>query len=875
MVSQARGRKKKKIIDFMTFKIKIVKCQGGAVHENRDGLRCRVYYQGCESESRISKIAKWKGTCFTGFGDELALKRVGGMMVQAIVIAVESSDGTRIGKTRIHLWDFGVKSKRKLSNLSVPHECKIQISLEFWRTEETPRTPRPEMVQDVLCSNFTSQPWIDSIFYKCGKHVLPADEILLHRVKDVAIVYGSGASASDHEFPGELWLTSSRLLFFPDELFSTRPSSLSPPFPFPFTLNLSSVKKILIEKEFECCTMLSSAGGGRGGCGSSSASSRTDVRTSQLGTIAGYCRARIWGKLPRFCELRAPGDCLESMELVRREILWRCAESSFSEVVDHTKEDNWGPVDLIREYERMGAIDSTRKNNRNESKKTYDKNIDDDTKNTSPPSSSSSSFQWRVSRVNSDFNMCSSYPRHIVVPMHTSDSDVYDSRVTRENHRIPVLAWYDQRTKACLLRSSQPVQTQIDTNQVSPGKLAGYLAFEDSGAVAANDRYVSAMKKSCDEKVYIADLRPVVDAVYNACCKRGGWETKAVFQNIWPTQTLQRAFEEIRPMATARNLRGPLWKNSSASTNLAWLNQVSVLLDVSSRLHKKIVREGISVLCHCSGGWDRTSQVCSLIQLMADGFYRTLEGFEVLIKKEWISFGHKFRERNHFMPNDDDNTSAPVFVQFLDSVSQILREDPSSFEFNEYLLVFLAEQSYTDQFGDFLHDSDYDRFHADTYSHTVSIWSYIRDHYHMFRSPIFKGTFSSIYSPGSSIEWQVVWPDGPVNVRVGEQNKAPSTKFDVSRVLKFGDLVQTFGRLVLDREGNEWIELKGSAIDSRRKEWVCVRDRNGVLLSCGHFKIDSKNVKLWRGLFLRWHFRSVVSHPVVRCILRAGQEQNQ
>ena len=543
--------------------------------------------------------------------------------------------------------------------------------------------------------------------------------------------------------------------------------------------------------------------------------------------------------------------------------MWRCAEASFSDVVDHRREDNWGPIDLVREYARMGAIDpTTTSRTRGEEEK-------EDTKG-------GGCNRWRVSSVNSDFNMCSSYPRQIVVPTDTSDSDVFDSRVTRENHRIPVLSWYDQQSKACLIRSAQPITTQIDSNQVKPAKLAGYMAYEDLGAIDASERFISAMERSCDGKVYVADLRPAVDAVYNMCCKRGGWESNAVYQNIWPTQTLQRSFEEIRPMATARNLRGPLWTESSESTNLAWLKQTSVLLDVSSKLHDMIVKEGISVLCHCSGGWDRTSQVCSLVQLMADGFYRTLEGFEVLVKKEWISLGHKFAERNHFMPNHDDeaegkeDTSAPVFVQFLDAVSQMIRQDPTSFEFNEYLLVFLAEQCYMDQFGDFLHDSDYDRVHADIYNRTVSIWSYVREHHHRFRSPTFSGVFSSVLCRSKDKKWQVAWPDGPVNVRSVKRGEKPSMNSSVSRVLKFGDVVDTIGTLVVDRDGNEWIRLK----DSDNSEWVCVRDRNGVLLTCGHFKIKSINVKLWRSLFLRWHFRSAVSHPVVRCILREGRETN-
>lgn len=37
----------------------------------------------------------------------------------------------------------------------------------------------------------------------------------------------------------------------------------------------------------------------------------------------------------------------------------------------------------------------------------------------------------------------------------------------------------------------------------------------------------------------------------------------------------------------------------------------------------------VNVLVHCSDGWDRTSQLTSLSQLMMDPYYRTMEGFKV------------------------------------------------------------------------------------------------------------------------------------------------------------------------------------------------------------------------------------------------------
>lgn len=38
---------------------------------------------------------------------------------------------------------------------------------------------------------------------------------------------------------------------------------------------------------------------------------------------------------------------------------------------------------------------------------------------------------------------------------------------------------------------------------------------------------------------------------------------------------------------------------------------------------------GDPVLVHCSDGWDRTSQLASLAQLLLDPYYRTIEGFQV------------------------------------------------------------------------------------------------------------------------------------------------------------------------------------------------------------------------------------------------------
>ena len=52
-----------------------------------------------------------------------------------------------------------------------------------------------------------------------------------------------------------------------------------------------------------------------------------------------------------------------------------------------------------------------------------------------------------------------------------------------------------------------------------------------------------------------------------------------------------------------------------------------------------IVEQGMSVVIHCSDGWDRTAQLSALTELLLDPYYRTVDGFAILVEKHWCSFG--------------------------------------------------------------------------------------------------------------------------------------------------------------------------------------------------------------------------------------------
>lgn len=54
-----------------------------------------------------------------------------------------------------------------------------------------------------------------------------------------------------------------------------------------------------------------------------------------------------------------------------------------------------------------------------------------------------------------------------------------------------------------------------------------------------------------------------------------------------------------------------------------------------------VVDKGVSVVVHCSDGWDRTAQVCSLASLMLDPYYRTIKGFQVCYETPLYNRIHK------------------------------------------------------------------------------------------------------------------------------------------------------------------------------------------------------------------------------------------
>uniref|UniRef100_A0A665V1L8 phosphatidylinositol-3,5-bisphosphate 3-phosphatase n=1 Tax=Echeneis naucrates TaxID=173247 RepID=A0A665V1L8_ECHNA len=330
---------------------------------------------------------------------------------------------------------------------------------------------------------------------------------------------------------------------------------------------------------------------------------------------------------------------------------------------EHFPVDGWKVYDPIAEYKRQGLP--------NES--------------------------WTISKINSGYELCDTYPSIIVIPTNLTDEDIQQVAVFRAKHRIPVLSWIHPETQATIVRCSQPLVGPSD-----------HRCKED-------ERFLQIIMdaNAQSHKLTIFDARQSSVAITNRA-KDGGYESESFYPNV------ELNFLEIPNIhvmrESLRKLKDVVYPTiddahwHSAIDQTHWLEYIRLLLAAAAKIADKLESGKTSVVIHCSDGWDRTSQLTSLAMLMLDSYYRTLRGFQVLVEKEWISFGHKFAARvGHGDENHANSERSPLFVQFIDCVWQMTQQFPAAFEFNELFLVTMLDHLYSCLFGTFLFNSEEER----------------------------------------------------------------------------------------------------------------------------------------------------------------------
>ncbi|XP_064378488.1 myotubularin-related protein 3 isoform X3 [Dromaius novaehollandiae] len=397
---------------------------------------------------------------------------------------------------------------------------------------------------------------------------------------------------------------------------------------------------------------------------------------------------------------------------------------------------------------------------------------------------------WRISNINEKYKLCGSYPQEIIVPAWITDKELESVASFRSWKRIPAVVYRHQSNGAVISRCGQPevswwgwrnaddehlVQSvakacasdsRSNSNKIMNGNCSRDFA---NGGDLSDVEFDSSISNASGaeslaiqpQKLLILDARSYAAAVANRA-KGGGCECpeyypncEVVFMGMANIHSIRKSFQSLRLLCTQMPDPGN-WLSALESTK--WLQHLSVLLKSALLVVHAVDRDQRPVLVHCSDGWDRTPQIVALAKLLLDPYYRTTEGFQVLVETEWLDFGHKFADRcGHGENSDDLNERCPVFLQWLDCVHQLQRQFPCSFEFNEAFLVKLVQHTYSCLFGTFLCNNAKERGEKHTQERTCSVWSLLRAANKAFKNLLYSSQSESVLYPVCHVRNLMLW----------------------------------------------------------------------------------------------------------------------
>ncbi|XP_054730884.1 myotubularin-related protein 4 isoform X2 [Anastrepha obliqua] len=431
---------------------------------------------------------------------------------------------------------------------------------------------------------------------------------------------------------------------------------------------------------------------------------------------------------------------------------------------------------------------------------------------------------WRISKANEEFKLCPSYPQKLLVPGCISDEMLNEVSNFRGSRRLPAVVWRHRKSGAVIARCSQPEVGWFGWRSTKDEQLlkalADACAFDrgeqmrrlmqstnpgllmTSGENSPSSGENSHEEVALDEvrKILIVDARSYASAVTNRA-RGGGCEcieyypcAEIEFMNLGNIHVIRRSFHALRQLC-ASPPDCPNWLGLLEKT--MWLQHLSGLLAATVTVCHAIEKKGRPVLVHCSDGWDRTPQIVATAELCLDPYYRTVEGFRVLVEREWLSFGHKYSDRCGHGPGSDElNERCPVFLQWLDLVHQIHKQFPCSFEFNMAYLIKLAQHSHSCLFGTFLCNTYKERLEKSVFERTYSVWPFLSGP--MYKNPLYLQNRDAVIWPAHHVRDLYLWTDvylgslGNQNSIDFPNNSNESVQGSISPMTKtrsYGDLI--------------------------------------------------------------------------------------
>lgn len=285
--------------------------------------------------------------------------------------------------------------------------------------------------------------------------------------------------------------------------------------------------------------------------------------------------------------------------------------------------------------------------------------------------------QWTIAQ-NLQFAICHSYPALIVIPSAVSDEVLVRCKTSWEGGRFPIWSWSHPTRKQWLVRSSKRLSESDESKaflRALQNLSGGKLEMVDA------DGLLAAKIQSSYEKL--------VELCYHERSVDG--EKMLDMESSW-----LGLFEDTK-----------------------WPKLLSRAIAMASNAATKLLA-GVSLVVQGNCPDHSECLIVSLAMVMLDPYYRTRNGLQVLIEKEWASAGFRFLD-GHIEGRGKGSDKNAMFLLFLDALHQMIVQYPLHFEFTETFLIHLWNTVLSCLYGDFVFNCDKERVPPE-YTKTNSFW---------------------------------------------------------------------------------------------------------------------------------------------------------
>ncbi|KAF9366852.1 hypothetical protein BGX34_003952 [Mortierella sp. NVP85] len=287
---------------------------------------------------------------------------------------------------------------------------------------------------------------------------------------------------------------------------------------------------------------------------------------------------------------------------------------------------------------------------------------------------------WSVATLNEDFELSPTYPKHFIMP----------TGFLQQGGSFPLR---DHTVKGASTAASRYTGSQHEISTPgSPGSIQSY----GSNACPEDELYIRTVLNTaakeyrraqgtarCTPKLCIMDARAYTSAMANAYVG-GGRENpdhypnaSISFMSLGNIHVIASSHQAVLKAVSA-HAESTSWHTLIDSTG--WPGHVADLLRAASGrdgIVGKMLDANCSVLVHCTDGWDRTTQLVSLAQILMDPYYRTINGLRILIEKEWLSSGHPFQARTGAVQSQKKANPSTSDDELIDSPAVIIHSTPN------------------------------------------------------------------------------------------------------------------------------------------------------------------------------------------------------